>query len=68
MDWTVSPVSCPGLIYNLYNRGTTNTPDSIFSKNGNKYEINTSDKLKVGTYLLDLNGYLIGYSGVSRTV
>ena len=68
LDWTVTPAYCPGLTYYLYSQGTTTNADAIFIKNGNTYEVSTTNSAKIGSYPLELYAEMTGYSGVSESV
>ena len=65
LDWTVSPAYCPTLTYNLYQQGTTIAANPIFIKNGNLYEISTTDPSKISTYPLSLKAEVTGYSSIT---
>ena len=61
LDWTTTPSYC-SITYYLYDQGTTNIADGIFSVNGATYEVLTADKLKVANYALDIYGEITGVS------
>jgi hypothetical protein len=70
LGWTKSLSQCPTITYNLYNTGTTTTPDTIFTLGASDIIVQTTtgDTTKVNTYVLDLVGQAGAYGQTIVTI